>query len=130
MSRKSNPSKKFKPNTHYNDIQGEIAIDNSDTKDMLHFIKDNGIDTNIYYPVGIKYCRYIDIETFIIYTINKDELGSKSVIEYIDSKKVIPVKTFEVQMKLEDYIKNYTKNFSMAISNVGLIKKKTKEQRQ
>ncbi|PZP12288.1 MAG: hypothetical protein DI602_09790 [Aliarcobacter butzleri] len=110
-------SEKFSASAQYNDIKGNIAIDNGDSKGLFDLLEDNNINTNTYFPIGIKYYKAGTLEIFKVFTIKKQN-NYDTVKEYIDSQETVPVKTFDIEISLEDYINKYTKRFSIAVSNL------------
>lgn len=120
----------FKASVQYDDIRGEVALDNGDDKGLWNFLRDNEIDTDVYFPIGLNYYKGSYAGTFRIITVNKTELGLDNfdnIKEYIDSVDTIPVKIFKVEMPLDEYIEKYTKRFSIAMSNIELVGKKIKD---
>lgn len=120
----------FKASVQYDDIKGEVSLDHGDDKDLWDFLKDNEIDTDVYFPIGLNYYKGSYPGTFKIITVNKTEIGLDTfdnIKEYIESLDTIPVKIFEIEMTLDEYIEKYTKRFSVAMSNIGLIGKTIKD---
>ncbi|MDN5053831.1 hypothetical protein [Aliarcobacter butzleri] len=123
-------SRTFKASVQYDDIIGEVALDNGDDKGLWDFLRDNGINTDVYFPIGLDYYKGSYAGTFKIITVNKTEIeldNFDNIKNYIDSLDTIPVKIFQVEMSLDEYIEKYTKRFSIAMSNISLNGKKIKD---
>ena len=121
----------FSTETQYNDLKGKISIDNGDTSNIFDLLTNNGINTNIYFPIGVTYYQGVSHSSLRITTIDKSNTNLSdydSIKDYIDSQDVVPVKVFDIKISLEDFIKNYTKRFSFAMSNIeGFVGKEITE---
>lgn len=108
---------KISAGTQYGDLKGNVSIDGNMGNDALFsFAKENGINTDEYFPISIgvyKEGKYesISIDTSTIAS-SYDEI-KKYLRENPDQP--LPVKRFNLDVNLEDYL-NFIKRFSFVVT--------------
>ena len=94
----------FTTETQYNDWKGKISIDHGDSN-IFDLLTDNGINADIYFPVGVTYYQGVSHSSLRVTTIDKSNTNLSdysSIKDYINSQDVVPVKVFNIQISLED----------------------------
>ena len=112
---------KISAGTQYGDLKGNVAIDGHTGTGLFEFAKQNGIDTEEYFPISIGVYKEGDFESVAIDAV-KVASSYDGLKEYLASNPgPLPVKRFRLDVGLNDYL-NFIKRFSfVATFNEELI---------
>jgi hypothetical protein len=113
----------FTSSTQYGDIKGNVTIDGFSSGNLHDFAKDNSINTNQYFPVGIKIYRGENgHESISIIAVDTAAVGIgttyDNIKDYFDQNEDVDVKRIDLpNATFEDYLKK-CKRFSIAAASL------------
>lgn len=113
----------FSSATQYGDIKGDVTIDGTMGGNLHDFAKDNGINTDKYFPVGINiYLGDNGHQSISIIAIDVEQIGIGStydnIKDYMESNEEIDIKKFNLpNATFEDYLR-ICKRFSIAATSI------------
>ena len=120
----------FTSSTQYGDIKGDITIDGQISGNLHEFSKDNNIDTDKYFPIGIEiYIGENKYQNIDIIAIDKEAIGLGSKYEnikiYLEENDKPDVKKINIpNATLDDYLK-FCKRFSISATSIPELMNKT-----
>jgi len=120
----------FTLETQYGDIKGNITIDGFDGENLHDFAKDNSINTNQFFPIGIEiYRSEHGNESISIIAIDTISVGISSTYEnikdYFNENENVNVKRIDLpNATLNDYLKKCKRLSISAVSLPELMNKK------
>jgi hypothetical protein len=120
----------FTSATQYGDIKGNVTIDGMMGGNLSEFAKNNGINTDQYFPIGIEiYVGENDFQSLSIIAIDKNAIGLGTTYDnvktYLEQNEEVDVKKIDLpNTTLNDYLK-LCKRFSIAASSIPELMHKT-----
>lgn len=97
----------MKAQVQYNDFKGTVAADISDHTNLIEYLKDRGVDTEKYTPVGIDFYSSD-------YGLDKNAVYFSIICEDINTGKLVKIKDEEDQT-FQDFIRLF-KRFHVLLS--------------
>lgn len=107
----------IKASVQYNDAVGTTALDYKDQLVWTEYLKEIGVDLNVYLPFSFKYTLeeipMVNRERkghLIIYTVKKDEVGDNydKLNNYLEkNNKKLPVYLFSKELSIDEFYSNF-----------------------